>query len=136
MLVVDASALADLLLGWRAAERIYGHLTEHAHELHAPHLLDVEVLSFLRRAVASGEVSPERADAAVSDLLQLSVDRYPHAILGRRIWELRENFSAYDAVYLALAEKLHDDGVPLLTSDARFARAARKHTGVEVLLAA
>jgi predicted nucleic acid-binding protein len=72
----------------------------------------------------------------VSDLLQLSVDRYPHAILGRRIWELRENFSAYDAVYLALAEKLHDDGVPLLTSDARFARAARKHTGVEVLLAA
>jgi predicted nucleic acid-binding protein len=136
MLVIDASALADLLLGWRAAERIYRHLADHAHDLHAPHLLDVEILNFLKRAVASGDVSAERADTAVSDLLQLSFDRYPHAILGRRIWELRGNFSAYDAVYVALAEQLADDGVPLLTSDARFARAARKHTGVEVLLAA
>jgi predicted nucleic acid-binding protein len=92
--------------------------------------------SALRRAVASGKMSEHRAAAALSDLLDLSVKRYPHAILAPRIWELRDNFSPYDAVYLALAENLTDYGVPLLTSDTRFARAARKHTDVEVLLAA
>jgi predicted nucleic acid-binding protein len=136
MLVIDASAVADLLLGLRPAERVQRYIDEHSEELHAPHLLDLEVMSFLRRVVSSGAVSAGQAASALSDHLSLTIERYPHAILGAGIWELRENFSPYDAVYLALAEKLADDGVPLLTSDARFARAARKHTGVEVLLAA
>jgi predicted nucleic acid-binding protein len=136
MLVIDASALAELLLGLRLAERVQRYIDEHSEELHAPHLLDLEILSFLRRVVSIGAVPADQADGAVSDLLRLPIARYPHAILGARIWELRHNFSPYDAVYLALAEQLADDGVPLLTSDARFARAARKHTGVEVLLAA
>ena len=136
MVVVDASALADLLLDLRAAASIHRHLLDHGDEMHAPHLLDLEVLSAFKRVVASGLVSERRATKAVSDLLDLPVERYPHAILGPRIWELRENFSPYDAVYLALAEQLTDDGVPLLTSDGHFARAARAHTGVEVLLAA
>jgi predicted nucleic acid-binding protein len=136
MLVIDASALAELLLGLRLAGRVERYIDEHREELHAPHLLDLEVLSFLRRVASSGSLSAVQAASAVSDLLSLPIQRYPHAILGARIWELRENFSPYDAVYLALAEQLADDGVPLLTSDPRFARAARKHTGVEVLLAA
>jgi predicted nucleic acid-binding protein len=136
MLVIDASALANMLLDLRAAARIRNHVADYSDALHVPHLLDLEVLSALRRLLTSGVVSPDQARGAVSDLLALPLERYPHAILGPRIWELRENFSVYDAVYLALAEQLHDDGVPLLTSDARFARAARKHTGVEVLLAA
>jgi predicted nucleic acid-binding protein len=120
----------------RLAGRVQRYIDEHREELHAPHLLDLEVLSFLRRVASSGSLSAVQAASAVSDLLSLPIQRYPHAILGARIWELRENFSPYDAVYLALAEQLADDGVPLLTSDPRFARAARKHTGVEVLLAA
>jgi predicted nucleic acid-binding protein len=136
MMVVDASALADLLLDLPRADGIRRYIHERGQGLHAPHLLDVEVLSTLRRAAASGAVTRSRAAVAVTDLLHFSVKRYPHAILGARIWQLKENFTPYDAVYLALAEWLDDDGVPLLTCDARMARAARKHTGVEVLLAA
>jgi predicted nucleic acid-binding protein len=133
MLVVDASALTELVLRRPAAARIRTHLIQH--EMHAPHLLDIEVISAVRRLLSHGRVTERRASAAVSAFLNLRVDRYPHSILGRRVWDLRENFSPYDAIYLALAEKL-SDGVPLLTVDARFARAARAHTDVEVLLAA
>jgi predicted nucleic acid-binding protein len=136
MLVVDASAVGELLLGRRAGDSVERHFADHDHDLHAPHLLDIEVLSMLRRLAATGAAPTLRATAAVADFLGLTVERYPHAILGMRIWELRHNFSAYDATYVALAEALSDDGVPLLTSDGHFARAARKHTGVEVLLAA
>ena len=135
MLVVDASAVAELLLGRPAAARIERRLAEHAHQLHAPHVLDVEVLSALRRLVALGEASPARAAEAVADLLDLPIERYPHDILLPRMWELRENFSAYGAAYLALAESLTANGAPLLTADRRLARAARAHTGVEVVLA-
>jgi predicted nucleic acid-binding protein len=133
MLVVDASAVAELLLGRPAAERIERHIAEHDYALHAPHLLDVEVLSALRRVVASGDASASRAGEAVADLLDLPVERYPHDVLVPRAWELRDNFSAYDAAYVALAETLTDRGAPLLTADARLARAARAHSDVEVL---
>ena len=132
MLVVDASAVVEFSLGRRAGESVI----RHGNELHAPHLVDIEVLSTLRRLAVTGVTSPARASMAVTDFLELALKRYPHALLGPRIWELRHNFSAYDATYVALAEALSDDGVPLLTADARFARAARKHTDVEVLLAA
>ena len=133
MLVVDASAVAELLLDRPAAERIAQHFAEHDFALHAPHLLDVEVLSALRRLVAAGEASVARAGGAVDDLLDLPLERYPHAVLVPRAWELRNNFSPYDATYLALAETLNQGGAPLLTADARLARAARTHTDVEVL---
>jgi predicted nucleic acid-binding protein len=134
MLVVDASAVTELALRRPAAQRVRDHLA--GSEMHAPHLLDIEVISAVRHLLRHGHVTGERASAAVSDFLELSVERYPHAILGRRLWDLRDNFSPYDAVYLALAEELTNEGVPLLTTDARFARAIRKHTDVEVLLAA
>jgi predicted nucleic acid-binding protein len=135
MLVIDASAATELLLGRPAAAAIAGHLAEHDHDLHAPHLVDIEVLSAVRRLVASGDATPDRGDAAVADLLDLPLARYPHDILLPRIWSLRENFSPYDAAYVALAEGLADEGVPLLTTDARLARAVRAHTDIGVLAA-
>ncbi len=133
MLVVDARAVVDLLLARPAAEPVERHIAEHRYDLHAPHLLDVEVLSALRRVVASGETSSARAGEAVTDLLDLPVDRCPHDVLAPRVWQLRENLSAYDATYLALAEALVDGGAPLLTTDTRFARSARVHSTVEMI---
>jgi len=135
MLVVDASAVAELLLGRPAGETVARRLREHAFDLHAPHLLDVEVLSALRRVVAAGDASPGRAEEAVADLLDLPIERYAHDALVPRIWELRENISAYDATYVALAEAITEGGVPLLTADARLARAAGEHAAVQMLLA-
>lgn len=135
MLVVDASAVAELVLGRPAGEAVAQHLREHAFDLHAPHLLDVEVLSALRRVVAAGDASPARATEAVADLADLPIERYGHYELIPRLWELRENFSAYDATYIALAEAIADDGAALLTADARLARATDAHTTVRVLFA-
>jgi predicted nucleic acid-binding protein len=135
MLVVDASAVLELLLRRPIAATLDVYVVDHGRDLHAPHLLDVEVLSALRRLVASGDASPARADEAVTDLLDMSIERYPHDLLVRRAWQLRENVSAYDAVYLALTEALSESGARLLTTDARLARAARAHTTVEVILA-
>lgn len=134
MLVVDASAITDLLLERPSAQRIGAHLLEHSFDLHAPHLLDVEVLSALRRVVAAQHASPARAQEALRDLADLPIERYPHQMLVRRVWSLRENLSSYDAVYLALAEALSDEGTPLLTTDVRFARAARRHGETAVVL--
>jgi predicted nucleic acid-binding protein len=135
MLVVDASALTELVLGRPAGDVVGEHVAGHGFALHAPHLVDVEVLSALRRLVASGEATAERAGEAIADLLDLPIERYPHDILVPRIWQLRENFSAYDASYVALAEGLGDEPVPLLTADARLAQAVADHADAPVLLA-
>jgi predicted nucleic acid-binding protein len=134
MLVLEASAAAELLLRRPSASAVAEHLTAHEFDLHAPHLLDVEVLSVIRRLVASGEATPERGEQAIDDLLALPLERYPHDVLVRRAWEHRDNFSAYDAVYLALAEALAPGRVPVLTADGRFARAVEAHAGVPVIL--
>jgi predicted nucleic acid-binding protein len=135
MLVVDASAIAELLLGRPSADTVAAALREHDFDLHAPHLLDIEVLSALRRVVSSGDASADRAAQAVTDLLDLPIERYRHDGMVPRIWELRDNFSSYDSAYVALAEVIAEGGAPLLTADARLARAAGAHTGVRVLLA-
>jgi predicted nucleic acid-binding protein len=134
MLVVDGGAVVNLLLGTRAGQSVAEHLSDH--DPAAPHIFDLEVLHALRRLGASGRLTPDRIDTAILDLLDLPVERFAHAALLPRIWFLRDKFTPYDASYLALAEVLADDGVPLLTADAGFARAARKHSEVEVLLAA
>ena len=115
MLVVDASAVTELLLGRPAGEPVAAALQAHDFDLHAPQLVDVEVLSALRRVVAAGHATPGRAAEAVADLLDLPLRRYPHEDLVPRIWALRENFSAYDATYLAL--EAHNDA---LLRDFRF----------------
>ena len=130
MIVLDASAVLELLLvterGGRAAKRIAAP----EETLHAPHLLDVEVAQVLRRYVARRQLDEVRAVQALEDLRALDLDRYPHDVLLGRIWELRHNASAYDAAYLALAEAL---GAPLLTSDARLLDVPGIPVRVEVL---
>ena len=135
MLVVDASAVTELLLGRAAGEPVAEELRNHEFDVHAPHLLDVEVLSALRRLVAAGQVTAERAAEAIADLLALPLDRHGHDVLVPRIWELRENLTAYDATYVALAEAVADEGAPLITADARLARATGAHSRVRVIVA-
>ena len=136
MIVLDASAVAELLLGREPATQVAAEMAAHGFDLHAPHLLDVEILSVVRRLVAAGTASSERGEQAMDDLLALPIERYPHDVLVRRAWDYRENFSAYDATYLALAEALAPEPVPVLTADARFARAAQTHSEVPVILVA
>jgi predicted nucleic acid-binding protein len=106
MLVIDASAATELLLARPSAEAIAAHISQRGLDLHAPHLIDVEIVSAVRGLVASGDAAAERGEEAIADLLDLPLARYPHDILLPRIWELRDNFSAYDAAYVALAEGL------------------------------
>ena len=127
MIVIDASAVIDQLVGGDAAAGVERHTAYGAEELHAPHVVDLEVLQVLRRTRQSHDV--------VIDFLDLPIERYPHTLLVPRVWELRHNFTAFDASYVALAEGLGGDA-RLLTSDRRLAGAVRKHTDVEVLLAA
>jgi predicted nucleic acid-binding protein len=120
MIVLDASATVDWLLQTSAGRHIEQRMFSARESLHAPHLLDLEVAQVLRRLVREGTVQANRADEAVRDLLDLRLTRYPHFMLLPRGWQLRHNFSAYDAAYVGLAEKL---GAPLITRDGRLAAA-------------
>jgi predicted nucleic acid-binding protein len=126
MIVLDASATVDWLLQTTVGRRIEHRMYSARESLHAPHLLDLEVAQVLRRLVREGMVPGNRADEAVRDLLDLRLTRYPHFMLLPRVWQLRHNFSAYDAAYVGLAERL---GAPLITRDGRLA-AASGHTAV------
>ena len=119
MLVVDASVVAPLVAdggpdGDLCRAAVKGQV------LSAPDLLRVEVLSVIRRHVASGQLTVRQANRAVDDLVALPIRVYPTAPLLQRCWDLRANVTSYDACYVALAEAL---GVPLLTCDAKLATA-------------
>jgi predicted nucleic acid-binding protein len=121
VIVLDASAVVDWLLQTSAGGRIEKRIYSHNESLHAPHLLDLEVTQVLRRLVREGAVPAQRAGEAIRDLLDLRITRYPHFVLLPRVWQLRHNFSAYDAAYIALAEEL---GAALVTRDGRLASAS------------
>lgn len=128
MIVVDTSAVLNVLVGRPRALRLIDRIgTDGA--LHAPHLLDVEFQHGLRRLVISGAISEDRAADAHVDFADLTIVRYPHVSLADRMWELRHNVTAYDAAFIALAETLE---VPLVTCDARLARAPGHAATVEV----
>ena len=129
MIVLDASAAVDWLLQTSSGQRIERRIYAHRETLHAPHLLDLEITQVLRRLTQQGVVSGKRADEAVRDLVDLRLTRYPHLVLLPRIWQLRHNFSAYDAAYIVLAEKL---GAPLITRDGRLASASGHRATVEL----
>jgi predicted nucleic acid-binding protein len=130
VIVLDASAVVDWLLQTPAGKLIENRIYGSNQSLHAPHLLDLEVAQVLRRLVREGAISPFRAQEAIEDLLDLRVTRYPHDVLLPRIWQLRQNLTAYDAAYIVLAENL---GATLLTRDARLRSAPGHKARVEVL---
>jgi predicted nucleic acid-binding protein len=131
MLVVDTSAIVDALVGQSPKPQLITRLSTDA-DLHAPHLLDVELLHALRRLVSTGRLSEDRAAEARADFADMVILRYPHQPLADRVWELRHNVGAYDATFLALAEALE---VPLVTCDARLARAQAHHANIELFSA-
>jgi len=130
VIVLDASAAIEWLLQTSTGQRVEQQIFSQSESLHAPHLLDVEIIQVLRRLVRERVISAVRADQAITDLLDLRINRYPHFVLLPRIWQLRHNLSAYDAAYVALAEEL--DAI-LLTSDARLASASGHSAQVHVL---
>lgn len=133
MIVVDASAIAELLLQTERGIRVEERLYSNAGDLHAPHLVDVEVVSALRRLVRVGELPAQRAAQAIEDLTFLRIVRHGHLDLVLRAWELRQNATAYDAMYLALAESLD---ATVVTCDRRLGSAPGQSVRIEVIEAA
>jgi predicted nucleic acid-binding protein len=130
MIVVDASALLEVLLQTSLGARVEVRLFDGEEELHAPHLLDVEIAQGLRRLVRTGEVSSGRAADAIADLSDLDLHRHGHLDLLRRAWKLRDNITAYDAMYIALAEAIE---APIVTCDGPLAKAPGHHARIEVI---
>jgi predicted nucleic acid-binding protein len=122
VIVLDASVVVELLTNGPVATSIVDDLAQRDDAFIVPHLLDVEVASALRRLAAGQRIDAHRADQFLSGLGALPVERFAHTPLLERIWELRHNFTAYDAVYIALAEAT--DAV-LYTCDAKLAHGHR-----------
>ena len=120
----------EVLLRTSAAKTVERHMFAPGQTLHAPHLLDIEVAQVIRRYAAKGDIDDERGRMALDDLGDLRIQRYPHDFLLPRVWALRNNVTAYDAVYIALAEVL--DAV-LLTRDHRLAGAPGHRARVELV---
>ena len=120
MSVLDASAVVELLLGTELGRAVAALVSDPATDLAAPHLVDVEVAQALRRYVRDRTLTARGAAAALDDLRALDIERHGHEALLDRVWTLRDNLTAYDAVYLALAEALD---TTVLTCDRKLARA-------------
>ncbi len=130
MIVVDASAILDVLLRSSQASEIEDLIFGQGVTLHAPHLLDLEVIQVLRRFVRVGSMHPSRGLEAIRVFMDFPIERYDHITLLERIWELRDNMTAYDASYVALAEALP---AKLLTRDARLASVASHYIRVHLV---
>lgn len=132
MIVVDAGVVFTLVAGSEAAARNVA-LRLGSEQMLAPHLVDLEVASVLRRLVLQREFPPALVAASVRHLSELDINRVDHAPLLERCWELRDNLTTYDAAYVALAEVA---GAPLLTTDRRLAGASGPRCPIEVLTSA
>jgi predicted nucleic acid-binding protein len=128
--VLDASAAIELLLDTAAGRAVAHRIADPRTTLHAPHLIDLEVAQVIRRCVVAGDLQDHRGRAAIHDLGLLGIERYAHSPFLPRIWALRDNLTAYDAAYVALAEMLD---APLVTLDARIAGAPGHRARVEVI---
>ena len=131
MIVVDASVVVDMFLGegGLAGDELRARISRQE-EIGAPHLLDAEVAQTLRRFSMHGEMTIDRAQASVGELVSLPIRRYAHGWLLPRTFELRDNVTIYDGLYLALAEVLD---VPLLTCDSALAGVPGCSAAVELL---
>jgi len=130
LIVLDASVLIEWLLATPRWEQVEARIVSSGESWHAPHLVDLEVVQVLRRFVSAGLIRTDRALEALSDLRDAPLIRYPHERFLHRVWELRNNLTAYDAVYVALAEALE---APLVTCDGKLASASGHHARVEVI---
>jgi predicted nucleic acid-binding protein len=130
VIVLDASAAIEWLFQSPAGVKIDRRIFSVSESLHAPHLLDVEVVQVLRRCARDKTITAQRGQEALDDFGDLPLKRYPHDFLIPRVWELRATLTAYDAVYVALAELLD---APLLTCDGRIASAPGHSANVEVI---
>jgi predicted nucleic acid-binding protein len=130
VIVVDASAMTELLLQTPLGLKVEVRLFKDDDEFHAPHLLEVEVTQALRRLVRTREVSGERAREALADLADFDLRRHGHVDLLGRVWQLRDNLTSYDAVYVALAEALES---PLVTCDGPLGSAPGHAAVIEVI---
>ena len=130
MIVVDASVLAAALADDDADGDVARARLSAGASLHAPQLIDLEVLSVLRRQTASGAIVERRASLAIQDLVELPLTRYPHIPFAWRAWELRHNLTPYDAAYVALAETLD---CPLVTADGKLAAIRGVECTIELL---
>lgn len=129
MIVVDASVMVEVLLRSDAGAELEERLVEGDDPLHAPHLMDVEVAHALRRCAAHGDIDERHGRDALADLAAMTIERHGHQPLLERMWQLRSNLTAYDAAYLALAERL---GAPLLTRDSALASVAGHRARIEL----
>lgn len=128
MIVIDASAALELVGNSGIGIRIAGRISGEA--LHAPYLLDLEVTNALRRQSTLGSIQPDQAEQALIAFLQVPTVRHDHRPLLGRIWDLRNNFTTYDACYLALTEAL---GATLLTRDSALSSARLRQGTIEVI---
>jgi predicted nucleic acid-binding protein len=120
VIVLDASAVVEWLLGLPHAREVGERLADSGHSLHVPHLLAVEVTQVVRRYEAAGEITTSRAVEALGDLTDLDATRHDHEPLLPLVWHFRANLTAYDAIYVALSLALD---APLVTLDGRLAAA-------------
>jgi predicted nucleic acid-binding protein len=127
---VDATALLEFLLQTPRGIRVEARLFRDEDEFHSPHLVDVEVTQGLRRLVRAGEVSAGRAADAMADLADFDLQRHAHHDLLSRAWKLRENVTAHDAMYVALAEALD---APIVTCDAPLAKSPGHRARIEAI---
>lgn len=129
MIVIDASAALEVLLRTPSAAAIEARVFQRGESLHAPHLIDLEIAQVLRRYALSKQVTARRCGEALEDWRAFRVRRYAHEPLLTRAWGLRDNLTAYDGAYVALAEALD---APLLTCDARIKNAPGHGARIEV----
>ena len=129
MIVVDASALIEWLLGTPSGTAVAERLFAPGQSIYAPELVYVEVVHGLRRMVRAQALPVLRAEANIDDLLDLEINQFPHMLVLRRVWELRDILSAYDALYVCIAETLE---APLITCDRRLASAHGHFAQIEV----
>ena len=129
-MVVDASAILELLLGTERAERLAARVLTPEERVDAPYLLDVEVAEALRRLVYLDELTAVRAEQALDAFASLVIERHSHRDLLPRMWQLRDSLTAYDAAYVALGEALD---TPVLTCDAKLSRAHGHRAQIELV---
>jgi predicted nucleic acid-binding protein len=122
VIVLDASVVVELLTNGPLAVSLRRNLAGRGDSFIVPHLLDVEVASALRNLLSGQRVDSHRSEQLLTGLATLPAERYPHTPLLGRIWELRHNFTAYDATYIALAEATNS---VLYTSDEKLCKGHR-----------